>query len=499
LPATSHNTATLSWEGYQDGYNIRLSVPQQFSQNATSLFEQVGNDFVPTPVLTQYQFDLSQYNGTGTIAIRHYNCYDEFKVLVDDISLTNAAGSVVFSEDFENATVPSTWANIDADGDSYTWSIGYASGTDDDGNPYFNGNYGIYSDSYIYENPLTPDNWLVIPNVELGGTLSLYARASSRNNYSDVLGVFVTTEDVLVPASTATIEHVTSPYTLENLQSGIIYEVQVQGNIDANVATPWSTSTSFTTLDHVILNNADDNSDILALYEGNGKTVSVTLQDRYLYRDGGWNTLCLPFNADKSGDFADATIMELDVDGMHDDGKQTGFDTSDGTLYVFFKEADEFTAGKPFLVKWNTTGDPIENPTLTGVTITSTTPETVEANNNGLNAVQFIGTYAPAALEANTSANLYLDANDELCYPTVADFQVNAFRAYFTVELDGETEVNSFKIGFGEDNTTPVIALKADSNNKYSDEWYMIDGRKLNGKPTVKGMYIHGGRKVVIK
>ncbi|MBR4366786.1 MAG: hypothetical protein IKP43_08405, partial [Bacteroidaceae bacterium] len=64
---------------------------------------------------------------------------------------------------------------------------------------------------------------------------------------------------------------------------------------------------------------------------------------------------------------------------------------------------------------------------------------------------------------------------------------------------DGETEVNSFKIGFGEDNTTPVIALKADSNNKYSDEWYMIDGRKLNGKPTMKGLYIHAGRKVVIK
>ncbi|MBR3455673.1 MAG: C10 family peptidase [Bacteroidaceae bacterium] len=495
----THNTATLSWEGYQDDYNIRLSVPQQFSQNATSLFEQVGNDFVPTQVLTQYQFDLSQYSGTGTIAIRHYNCYNEFKVLVDDISLTNAAGSVVFSEDFENSTVPSTWANIDADGDSYTWSIGYASGTDSNGNPYFNGNYGISSNSYIYETPLTPDNWLVIPNVELGGTLSLYARASSNNYCNDVLGVFVITEDVIVPASTATIEHVTSPYTLENLQSGTIYEVQVQGNIDANVTTPWSTSTSFTTLDHVILNNEDDNSDILALYEGNGKTVSVTLQDRYLYRDGAWNTLCLPFNADKSGDFADATIMELNVEGTYENNKQTGFDTSDHTLYVFFDEVEGFTAGKPCIVKWNTIGEPIQNPTFTGVTITSTEPETVESANNGLNKAQFIGTYAPAQLEANTTANLYLDANNELCYPTVADFQVNAFRAYFTVDLDGQNSVNHFSLRFGKENATPVIALKADSSNYDSNEWYMIDGRKLNGRPTVKGLYIHGGRKVVIK
>ena len=28
--------------------------------------------------------------------------------------------------------------------------------------------------------------------------------------------------------------------------------------------------------------------------------------------------------------------------------------------------------------------------------------------------------------------------------------------------------------------------------------WYSLDGRKLDGKPTVKGLYIHEGRKVVI-
>ena len=29
--------------------------------------------------------------------------------------------------------------------------------------------------------------------------------------------------------------------------------------------------------------------------------------------------------------------------------------------------------------------------------------------------------------------------------------------------------------------------------------WYTLDGRKLNGKPTAKGIYINGGRKVVVK
>jgi hypothetical protein len=32
-----------------------------------------------------------------------------------------------------------------------------------------------------------------------------------------------------------------------------------------------------------------------------------------------------------------------------------------------------------------------------------------------------------------------------------------------------------------------------------SDAWYSLDGRKLDGKPTTKGLYIHEGNKVVIK
>jgi hypothetical protein len=31
------------------------------------------------------------------------------------------------------------------------------------------------------------------------------------------------------------------------------------------------------------------------------------------------------------------------------------------------------------------------------------------------------------------------------------------------------------------------------------NSWYTIDGKKLNGKPTQKGLFINNGRKVVIK
>ena len=32
-----------------------------------------------------------------------------------------------------------------------------------------------------------------------------------------------------------------------------------------------------------------------------------------------------------------------------------------------------------------------------------------------------------------------------------------------------------------------------------SDTWYDINGRRLNGQPTTKGVYIHNGRKEVVK
>jgi hypothetical protein len=31
------------------------------------------------------------------------------------------------------------------------------------------------------------------------------------------------------------------------------------------------------------------------------------------------------------------------------------------------------------------------------------------------------------------------------------------------------------------------------------EEWYDLQGRKLQGKPTKKGMYINNGRKMIIK
>ena len=46
---------------------------------------------------------------------------------------------------------------------------------------------------------------------------------------------------------------------------------------------------------------------------------------------------------------------------------------------------------------------------------------------------------------------------------------------------------------------TSGISLTSDSSSEGEGKWYTLNGQKLNGKPTQKGVYIQSGKKVVIK
>ncbi len=54
------------------------------------------------------------------------------------------------------------------------------------------------------------------------------------------------------------------------------------------------------------------------------------------------------------------------------------------------------------------------------------------------------------------------------------------------------------KLTISKDDITGVKEVKEVREVK-DDSWYTLDGRKLNGKPTKKGIYVNGGRKVVVK
>ena len=45
--------------------------------------------------------------------------------------------------------------------------------------------------------------------------------------------------------------------------------------------------------------------------------------------------------------------------------------------------------------------------------------------------------------------------------------------------------------------SSAISHINADKN--ISNSWYTLDGKQLNGKPSAKGIYINGGRKIVVK
>lgn len=250
LTATEIGTtsAKLNWEGSHDSYVLQYRTAAQATP--LSVWHQVGDDVTPTNKLKTYTFDLSDYSGTGAIAIRHYNVSDMYYVNIDDIVVTNAGGTEVFSEDFESGSIPATWSNVDYDGDGYKWSIRNTTDPDKYNQAVLNGSYCATSASWIQNvGAVTPDNWLIIPDVELGGTLTLVARGQDPDYPADNFGVFVTQESY-DPVSTGSwsseINTTAKTYQLTDLSAGTPYEWQVKGILGTD-ETNWATST-FTTI-----------------------------------------------------------------------------------------------------------------------------------------------------------------------------------------------------------------------------------------------------------
>jgi uncharacterized repeat protein (TIGR02543 family) len=216
---------------------------------------------------------------------------------------------------------------------------------------------------------------------------------------------------------------------------------------------------------------------------------NVSLSGRTLWKDGDWNTICLPFDVTLAGSpLEGADVRELIPD-------ESGLNGTTLTLnFTAANAVTELVAGKPYLIKW-ASGENIVNPKFTGVTIKSTTPENV-ASTDG--KVTFKGIYSPISWDSENKSVLYLGAANTLYWPKPAGNPVNlnAFRAYFEL-ADGVT-ASAFELNF-DGETTGITNTNLTNQTNKTSEWYDLSGRKLDSKPTTKGVYIVNGRKVVIK
>jgi len=246
---------------------------------------------------------------------------------------------------------------------------------------------------------------------------------------------------------------------------------------------------------YVTLADNADNSETLSKYAGK-TAIQVLLRDRTLYKDGRWNTLCLPFAL---SDFTGTPLEGATVKTL----TTTAF--ADGTLTLNFSEdLTAIEAGKPYIVKWkNAESTEIVSPVFKGGTISNATTD-METNE-----VTFSGIFSPYAIEGEDRTMLYLGGDNKLYYPNGA-MTIGACRAYFKL-ADGLTAgepttagaqgVKAFVLNFDDEATSGIRSLTPNPSPKGegSDCWYTLDGRRLTGKPTQKGIYINNGNKVVIK
>ena len=268
----------------------------------------------------------------------------------------------------------------------------------------------------------------------------------------------------------------------------IYYKVEGSDNWNAvDAATVEATIVNYAAS---LADNADNITAIANIINNYGSKADVTLSGRTLYKDGYWNTLVLPF---------DVTIASSPLAGDNVVAKVLNKSSNlvGGTLTLNFDNAPAtISAGTPFIIKWDNTGANLVNPVFTGVTIDNTNRDV------DFTGGSFMGTYAPLEItDANRSKVLLLSGNNKLGYAksdrTIANKKaLGTCRAYFYFS-DSQT-ARSFVMNFGDDDTqtTGIVHTEITESTEMADAIYDLQGRRIE-KPK-KGLYIHGGKKVLV-
>ena len=497
-------------------------INYKFWDTPATIGETVTDDETTLTLGTDYEF--------GSITYADMTNHSEFDMpehvgdecLVEIKGIGNYGGSKYVRFDIVNPSGSGTWGDL-----SWTLSNGELtiSGTGDMVKPQNDGTYPW----------LTYKNYIETITIEEGVTsIADGAFSTAANDYHYVVSTVdlpssLTSigEDAFAYCTGATI---TIPTGVTSIGVGAFLEVsKVIGRLEDNA----------------------DNATLISLMH-EAKRADVTLSGRTLYKDGKWNTLCLPFDID-GFDYTplqDAIVLELDVDGYYNINnpttryiysydennhkyvyvdesgndykgevstlRQTGFDASTGTLSLYFKNASSIEAGKPYIIKWEKDNDydanpgnfDLVNPEFSDVKVWNyaTTDKAATSQDD---YVTFVGTYVSTTFDSTDKSVLFMGTNNTLYYPNNGA-SIHAFRAYF--QLNGITvsdnpnpgtgEVRAFNLNFdGEGIATGIISIE---NGKLKIEneagaWFDLDGRKLTGKPMLRGIYIKDGRKIVIK
>lgn len=174
-----------------------------------------------------------------------------------------------------------------------------------------------------------------------------------------------------------------------------------------------------------VLDENDDETTFASKFAA-ASTKDYALMKRTLYKDGYFNTICLPFNVNSiaASPLAGAEIYTFDGGRVVDTGSGNELQLQLSPL-----TGDQLTKGVPYMLRW-TSGDNLSFLRFDNIAWGTGS----DAGQTGDAKVTFRGFYPVTHIEEENHYNLFLGADDVLYWPNSDGTSMRGFRAYWLVD-----------------------------------------------------------------
>ena len=245
---------------------------------------------------------------------------------------------------------------------------------------------------------------------------------------------------------------------------------RAEGYVQGYAVTLGSRPRSFwkvTEVETVDLDENSDNTEAIAAAVGTGKNVLV----KRTAVKNAWNTLMVPKSMN-----AQAIIRNFG-----DGTRVARFDNESPLGVLNFTSVDAIEPGVPYLVQ----------PTIDAVNIiTLNTTVSASVITDEGESYDYVGIYAPTVIAED---DYYVAAGNTLKHNT-AQSPMKAFRAYFRGKGAGVKALSAFTV-----DNEPTGVITMDGNSYEGTNVFNLIGQKMNPTSLPSGIYLIGGKKVVIK
>ena len=174
-----------------------------------------------------------------------------------------------------------------------------------------------------------------------------------------------------------------------------------------------------------VLDEQDDETTFASKF-ATASMKDYALMIRSLYKDGYFNTICLPFdvNSIAASPLAGAEIYTFDGGRVVNTGSGNELQLQLSPL-----SGDQLTKGVPYMIRW-TSGDNLSFLIFDNISWGSG----IDAGQTGDTKVTFHGFYPMTTITYEDHYNLFLGADDVLYWPISDGTSMRGFRAYWLVD-----------------------------------------------------------------